>query len=109
LPDPKGLVQLSDDSIQMAQALTGQDNQFTEQELLLHFFKRHQAAQLPHYTLEYDTLESSPLNETVAQLVLPRVRHLSVEALPWKTRRAMETKASTGSMFNHTTEADSRD
>ncbi|KAK3810900.1 MAG: hypothetical protein J3Q66DRAFT_350455, partial [Benniella sp.] len=80
LPDPKGLVQLSDDSIQMAQALTGQDNQSIEQDLLLHFFKRHQAAQLPQYSLEYDTLGSSPLKETVAQIVLPRVRHLSVEA-----------------------------
>ncbi|KAK3810898.1 MAG: hypothetical protein J3Q66DRAFT_350449, partial [Benniella sp.] len=80
LPDPKGLVQLSDDSTQLAQALPRQDNQSTEQELLLHFFKRHQEAQLPHYSLEYDTLGSSPLKETVAQIVLPRVRHLSVEA-----------------------------
>ncbi|KAK3810897.1 MAG: hypothetical protein J3Q66DRAFT_390844 [Benniella sp.] len=79
LPDPKGLVQLSDDSTQLVQALTGHDNQSIEQELLLHFFKCHQEAQLPHYSLEYDTLGSSPLKETVAQLVLPRVRHLSVE------------------------------
>jgi len=78
LPDSKGLVQLSDDSIPLAQALTGQDSQSTEQELLLRFFKIHQEAQLPHYTLEYDTLESSNLKETIAQLVLPRVRHLTV-------------------------------
>ncbi|KAF9343849.1 hypothetical protein BGX34_006303, partial [Mortierella sp. NVP85] len=78
LPDPTGLVQLSDDPIQLAQALTGQDSQSTEQELLLHFLKRHQAAQLPHYTLEYDTLTSSHFKETIAYLVLPRVRHLTV-------------------------------
>ena len=78
LPDPKGLVQLSDDSIPLAEALTGQDNQSTEQELLLRFFKMYQAAQLPHYTLEYVTLESSHPKETIAQLVLPRVRHLTV-------------------------------
>ncbi|KAK3810899.1 MAG: hypothetical protein J3Q66DRAFT_350453 [Benniella sp.] len=78
LPNPTRLVQLSGDSIQLAQALTGQDNQSTEQELLLRFFMIHQAAQLPHYTLEYDTLESNHFKETIAQLVLPRVRHLTV-------------------------------
>jgi len=80
LPDSKELVQLSDDSIQLAQALTGQDSQSTEQELLLRFFKIRQEAQLPHFTLEYDSLESSNLKETIAQLVLPRVRHLTIEA-----------------------------
>ncbi|KAF9343254.1 hypothetical protein BGX34_007019, partial [Mortierella sp. NVP85] len=78
LPDPKGLFQLSDDSFHLAQALTIQDSQSTEQEVLLHFFKRHQAAQLPHYTLEYDTLESSHFKESIARLVLRRVRHLTV-------------------------------
>ncbi|KAK3810901.1 MAG: hypothetical protein J3Q66DRAFT_350457 [Benniella sp.] len=96
LPDPTGLVQLSDGSIKLAKTLTRQDKQSTEQELLLRFFKIRQEAQLPHYTLEYDTLGSSHFNETIAQLVLPRVRHLTVVACYrgkrgqlWKLKRLL--------------------
>ncbi|KAK3810902.1 MAG: hypothetical protein J3Q66DRAFT_372628 [Benniella sp.] len=94
LPDPRGLVQLSYGLMQ--------DYQSTEQQLLIHFFKRHQAAQLPYYSLKYDTLGSSPLKETVAQLVLPRVHHLSVQASYsgkrgelWKLKRLLSRCSTT--------------
>jgi hypothetical protein len=91
LPSPRGLVRLSDDSIQLARKQTGQDKESVEQELLLHLFKRYHIAQLSQYSLDYHLNE-----ETMAQLVLPRVRHLIVRATYrgkrgelWKLKRLL--------------------
>ncbi|KAK3810894.1 MAG: hypothetical protein J3Q66DRAFT_350440 [Benniella sp.] len=87
LPDPKGLVQLSDDSMQRApQAFKKQTMESIELELLSHLFMRCHAAQISNLHLDYDDFEQS-----IAQLAIPRVRHLSVRAFYHGKRGEMWT------------------
>ncbi|KAK3810888.1 MAG: hypothetical protein J3Q66DRAFT_350431 [Benniella sp.] len=79
LPDPEYLFRPSPHNTTQPQ-LTKENNEPTEKMLQLHLVDRCRSARLSHYRLYYDSYGLDHLDEAITASILPRVRHLSVQA-----------------------------
>ncbi|KAI8352304.1 hypothetical protein B0O80DRAFT_499604 [Mortierella sp. GBAus27b] len=71
------------------QRLISQGNESTTRELLLHLFKQCNTADVVRYSLDHWTILSDPVENAIAEHVLPRVHHLNVEATYLQTPRGL--------------------
>lgn len=79
LPDPRFCLPLSD-NIQPGLPLTGNLRRPRGKEPLLHFVTRCRSARISHYCLAFDHYDLDRLDHAIVTSILPRVRHLTVEA-----------------------------
>ncbi|KAK3810891.1 MAG: hypothetical protein J3Q66DRAFT_414039 [Benniella sp.] len=80
LPDPERCCRPLYDTTLTGQPWAGRGRKPTGKEPLLHFVNRCRSAKVSHYCLAYDYYGLDHLDQAIMEAILPRVRHLTVEA-----------------------------